>query len=767
MMEIYGVTSEEVREDASPVFSRLHPEDVDYIVSSIQESARTQELYHSEYRVILPGQGVRWRLCDANPERLDDGSTLWYGIITDITDRKLAEETIRQSEVRYRSLLTNLDVGVVVHSPDTKITKYNSKAIEILGLSDEQMLGKTAIDPQWTFSDENGETLPLAEFPVNLVVSTKQPLKDKLMGVKRTRDDKIVWISVNGMPVINANGDLSEIVISFIDITERKQAELVKHIQYNIARSILTAGNLDDFLMIIKNELGKLLDTINFFVALYDPEKDILKKLIYHDQTEDCLEWPADRSLSGQVVKSGKSMLMKRDEIETFITENRIEPNGTIAACWLGVPITIQNVVSGAMVIQSYNDTNAYKAGDQTLLEMVAHEIGIFFERRNMLLDIIEAKEKAEESDKLKTAFIQNISHEIRTPLNGILGFGRLWAEADLSQAEREKYFETVQNSSLRLLNTVTDYMDMALIVSGTMKLNKTNFLLTPSLELICETISSQSHEKNIEFETIFPGGHDQISLHSDVELIRKIIKELADNAIKFTKTGKITLGFTVIDGFLKFYLKDTGTGISSEKVTVIFDMFTQEEMAMTRGHEGSGLGLSISKGIVGLLGGKIWLESEKGQGSTFYFTIPYDGLATTAEPAPKREPVTSVPGRPMILLAEDDESNYLYFKVIMNRAGCDHLHARNGEEAVELCKQNPDINFVLMDIKMPVMNGLEATKRIREFRTDLPVIALTAYAQTGDEQRILAAGCDEYLPKPIKPEDLKSLIRKYANTDG
>jgi signal transduction histidine kinase/ActR/RegA family two-component response regulator len=466
------------------------------------------------------------------------------------------------------------------------------------------------------------------------------------------------------------------------------------------------------------------------------------------------------------VVKSGKSMLMKRDEIDTFIRENGIELMCTISACWLGVPITIQNVVSGAMVIHSYTDTNAYNAADQTLLEMVAHEIGIFFERRNMLLDIIEAKEKAEESDKLKTAFIQNISHEIRTPLNGILGFGRLWAEADLSQAEREKYFETVQNSSLRLLNTVTDYMDMALIVSGTMKLNNANFLLTPSLELICENISKQSHEKNIEFETIFPVGHEQICLHSDVELIRKVIKELADNAIKFTKTGKITLGFTVIDGFLKFYLKDTGTGISSEKVTVIFDMFTQEEMAMTRGHEGSGLGLSISKGIVGLLGGKIWLESEKGKGSTFYFTIPYDGLATIAEPVLKREPVASGPGKPMILLAEDDESNYLYFKVILNRAGCDHLHAKNGEEAVALCKQNPDINFVLMDIKMPVMNGLEATKRIREFRTNLPVIALTAYAQTGDEQRILAAGCDEYLPKPIKPDDLKSLIRKYTNAD-
>jgi CheY-like chemotaxis protein len=312
-------------------------------------------------------------------------------------------------------------------------------------------------------------------------------------------------------------------------------------------------------------------------------------------------------------------------------------------------------------------------------------------------------------------------------------------------------------------MNTVTDYVDMAMIVSGTMKLNMTNFLLVASLRNMIDTISLSCKAKNLEFESSFPDEPKNIILLSDIELLRKIIKELADNAIKFTSRGKISIVCEQIEGYLRFVVKDTGKGIAPEKLQMIFDLFTQEDMSTTRGYEGSGLGLSISKGLVDLLGGSIWAESQKDQGSAFYFTLPYIVTTSVTEEAVKRGRHIPVSAKPMVLLAEDDLSNTHYMSVVVKKSGCEFLHAANGEDAVKLCREHPDIAMVLMDIKMPVMNGLDATRLIREFRPDLPVVALTAYAQTGDEQRIMAAGCDEYIAKPVEPDLLIKMIKKYT----
>jgi CheY-like chemotaxis protein len=232
---------------------------------------------------------------------------------------------------------------------------------------------------------------------------------------------------------------------------------------------------------------------------------------------------------------------------------------------------------------------------------------------------------------------------------------------------------------------------------------------------------------------------------------------------LKFTVSGSICCGYKLKDGFVEFFVKDTGKGIAPEKRDVIFNMFTQEDPSNTRGHEGSGLGLSIAGGMVKLLGGTISVQSQPGEGSVFTFTVPYNGkeVAGKTEPAEKKH--GRVSGKPLVLLAEDEESNYLYMEVVLKLSGCDYLLAKNGAEAVEFCKQHPEIILVLMDIKMPVMNGLEATRHIREFRPDLPIIATTAYAQTGDKHRFLAAGCDGYLAKPIKKEELLAVLKKYS----
>ena len=239
--------------------------------------------------------------------------------------------------------------------------------------------------------------------------------------------------------------------------------------------------------------------------------------------------------------------------------------------------------------------------------------------------ELIKAKEKAEESDKLKTAFINNISHEIRTPLNTILGFGGLLAEMELSPEEKKEMLAHVQESSDRLLNTVNDYVDIAMIVSGTMEVHKEEFQLYPFFDEIVEKTRHICAEKDLELETETPNESVNLILDSDPKFILKTLNILLDNAIKFTDKGSIKCGYQVNNGFLEFFVQDSGLGIAHDKLEMIFKKFAQEETSNTRGYEGSGLGLTIASGLVNLLGGTISAKSEKGKGSIFTFTVPFN----------------------------------------------------------------------------------------------------------------------------------------------
>ncbi|MEA4981741.1 MAG: PAS domain S-box protein, partial [Paludibacter sp.] len=239
--------------------------------------------------------------------------------------------------------------------------------------------------------------------------------------------------------------------------------------------------------------------------------------------------------------------------------------------------------------------------GGKHFLHTIIHDIS---ERKIMLQELVKAKEKAEENDKLKTAFINNISHEIRTPLNGILGFGHFLSDEKLSPEKRKEYYKIMTESGNRLMNTVTDYMDMAMIVSGTMRVNKKEFAVKPLFEEIIEEARPLQSGKNIRFVTEIPKQYADLSIQSDSKFIRKILNILLSNAYKFTKDGIIISGYRVLPGSIEFFVQDTGSGISPDKLDLIFDLFTQEETSDTRGYDGSGLGLTIAKGLVNILGG-------------------------------------------------------------------------------------------------------------------------------------------------------------------
>lgn len=383
-------------------------------------------------------------------------------------------------------------------------------------------------------------------------------------------------------------------------------------------------------------------------------------------------------------------------------------------------------------------------------------------EKKQLIDQLIKAKEKAEESSRLKTAFINTISHEVRTPLNGIIGFSGLLADPQVDPESKTEFLRNLDESSDRLLNTVSDILEVSLIVSGNKKVKPQVFNLIDLLQHVYEKFRSTGEKANISFELNTPARHPDFEIYSDPDALKAILNELLENAFKFTNRGKVELGTSLHGGNIRIYIKDTGVGIALERHKLIFDFFTHTGSSSTRLYEGSGLGLSIVRGLTNLLEGQIDLESEPQKGTQFTLLLPkyLSGEKIMPEDAVK---VQLSPLNRKILVVEDEDMNYLYLNRIlsMNQLN-DVIRASNGQEAIDIVKQEDDICLVLMDLKLPVMGGLEATRIIREIKPGLPIIAITAYAMDADKQRALQAGCVAYLSKPYSKEELMKLLNKF-----
>lgn len=401
--------------------------------------------------------------------------------------------------------------------------------------------------------------------------------------------------------------------------------------------------------------------------------------------------------------------------------------------------------------------------GTRELNDKIAAQIQTQEELQRMNSELITAKEQAESGDRLKTAFLNNISHEIRTPLNGILGFSSLITQSDVSLADRELFHSHLEASSTRLLNTINNYMDISLIVSGNLDANPKPFDLHSVFINLLDQFRPLCTAKNIDLLLEAPKVSGSEFFLFDGELLKKAFMHLLDNAVKFTHQGMITFGYSLKQGALELFVRDTGIGISQESLTLIFDSFMQEELSFTNGYEGSGLGLSIVQGIVRLLGGEISVKSQKGVGSEFIITLPSEKSGSETSTTESKDMNTAILKNPLVLVAEDDDSNRFLIEKILASVSVKVVIAINGKEAVEQCRNHPEISLVLMDIKMPLMDGLEATREIRSFRNDLPVIAITAFAMTGDKKRALEAGCHDYIAKPVDKEVLLEKLRKFG----
>jgi signal transduction histidine kinase len=406
--------------------------------------------------------------------------------------------------------------------------------------------------------------------------------------------------------------------------------------------------------------------------------------------------------------------------------------------------------------------TNQY-IKDLKIIETFLFQASISLHRKQLENELIRSKEKAEESDRLKSAFLANMSHEIRTPMNGILGMAQLMANQDITAEQRNEYVSLINKNSETLLSLIDDIIDVSKIEAGQLNIHLKSFHLNALLEQINTSTQSGAlckSKKNI-LMILKKNLPDNVNIYTDPDRLRQIFVSLLSNALKFTGMGTVEFGYTLKDKMIEFYVKDTGIGMSIEEQNVIFDRFTQVDDSLTRKFGGSGLGLTISKGLIELLGGQISVISKPLKGSTFYFTIPY--IPTFDNPEKNRQhkqsPASYNWSNRTVLIVEDDKVNFKFLESVFGKTEAKIYHADNGLRAIEICTEHPEIDIVLMDIQLPEMNGLDATRRIKLFRKELPIIAQTANAYAEDKDKCIAAGCIDYVSKPINIHLLFSKI--------
>ena len=680
--------------------------------------------YEKEY-IHIDGHFVPVLLQGLILER--DGERFIWSSVEDITERKKAEAALQSSQELFQTLAEVSPVGIFRTDLQGDTTYVNPKWRELSGLSSEEAFGNgwlNAVHPQ--------DREKLSESWINNIKSRHESSAEYRF---LRPDGGIIWVIGKAVPELTGN-EVCGYIGTITDITERKKTE----------------------------------DTINHEQKMLRTLIDSLPDFIYFKDT-DCRKVIANKADVRNIGSKDENEVLGKTDIELF-------PNPVGKR---GYADDIMVITTGEAIIdreEDFVDSNGVnrwllttkiplisKDGKVTGLVGIGHDIT---ERKMIAEELIEAKNKAEENDRLKTAFLHNISHEVRTPMNAIVGFSDLIIDPDLTPEIRNEFIQTIVQSSNQLLSIITQIVNMATIEAGQEKIYEKEMSLNSIFRMVFEQFRSETGSKNIlmNYNTVLPDNDDKIK--TDETKLIQIISNLISNSIKFTKQGSINFGYTIKDRYLEFYVKDTGIGIPEEMHKAIFERFRQVETSLAREFEGAGLGLSISKAYAELLGGNIWLTSKPNKGSEFYFNIPYKKVSQNAIPDKEVSGKNKLDQKKSItlLIAEDENINFKLLAQYLSGANISVVHASNGNEAVEICKSIKQINLVLMDLKMPGMDGFEATKIIKGLRPDLPIIAQTAYSTESDKEKALACGCIDFISKPFKKEELLTLIREHLILD-
>jgi PAS domain S-box-containing protein len=691
---------------------------------AIEEAIETGFNQNFEYFIQQKNEVVWY---NASASRIEiDGQFKVVSISKEITEIVRNREDLIQSEAQKRALLNNLPHLAWLKDAHGKFLSVNNTYAKTCGYPVSRIIGKTDYD---IWPDEQAELYRLND---QEIIRSKQNTNFEEYLVL---PQGIRWFETFKAPIFNKDREVIGITGISRDITDKKQTiENLKESE-ELYRQLISASP-DGIIM--ANLSGKITFISPKVLSLFGAKgaHEILNTNINN--------WIIDK-LSFD--KDFEHFLLKQD---IFNKQYKFKTKG-------------EGQFYGEISCSIINDYQNKPKG----FIAVIRDISV---RKQTEEELIEAKTKAEESDQLKSAFLANMSHEIRTPMNGILGFVNLLADPDLSLEERKEFIRIIHNNSSSLLRIIDDIIDVAKIEAGELEVNFAPCLINDILRDIYRVKKNvlQELKKDVEIHLNIPESIEDICITTDKNRLNQILNNLLGNAVKFTYNGYIEIGYNLNETDVVFHVKDTGVGIREEHQKVIFERFRQVDNTRTREHGGTGLGLTITKNMVELLGGKIWVESRLNKGTTFYFTVPkkiaeidnFNQLRNVSFEVKKN----LIWDEKTILIAEDEDDNFLFVSSFLKNTQINIIRANNGKEAVELFENHPEIDLVLMDIRMPETDGLIASSKIRKINAEIPIIAQTAFAMDADREKCLANGCSDYISKPLLEDDFLNILTKYLN---
>ena len=830
---------------------------------------------------------LEWRLF---PEFDENGETQTVlAIARNITESKKANEAIRKSEEQLKLAVETTNLGYWDWDLENNKVYFSDIYYTMLGYEPGELPHKLHTWQDLLHEDDRSQAIAYVD---DFLTSGEDAFEITFR--LRCKDDSVKWISSRGHIVeVNKDGTPRRLVGTHEDISERKRNEKIQQALFNISNAVNTTQNLDELYEKIWEYLGRIIDTTNCFLALYNEETNMLTMPFLRDKYDSFTEFPAGKTLTGYVVSSGKSQLVDAERERQLTEEGLIEPVGAPCFSWLGVPLKTDNKIIGVFAVQSYREDVIYTNEDVRFLEFVSDQIALAIKRKRDQENIIksqekqrrifesspdpivvvnrdgividyntgllgvlnitnepvigqkifhfiskkdwrnairnfrhtwdegylknlefllrrtdgsyfeaevstgaiynnkgepesmviifkdiserkeserhlrEAKERAEESDRLKTAFLSNMSHEIRTPMNAIVGFSDLLNDQDLRPEARIEYIAQINLGAENLMHLIDDIIDISKIEAGQIQITKQDCHVH---DLLNEQITmfSQNMERigksGLELRLNWNWPSENLVLNTDHFRVKQITSNLINNAIKFTDKGFVEIGIEKENGSVRIYVKDTGIGIEPGKEKMIFNRFIQGHETKTKIYGGTGLGLAISKNLAELLGGTIGVKSTFGEGSEFWFTLPLDEVHghPSLNPDHQERTITNWNGK-TILIAEDDDLNFRLISEGLKKTRINIIRAKDGQETLQLFNRHADhLDLVLMDIRMPEIDGYECTRIIKNKYPEMPVIAQTAYAMSAERDQTKQAGCDDYISKPMNMKVLIEKLNRY-----
>ncbi len=730
------------------------------ITNAVNNAIYKGKDYDLELEFITARNNKRYVRAKGKTDFKDGKCLRVYGTFQDITDKKKAELALKSSEQKFKTLFNSALDAIFIHDMKGNMLEVNEGASKMLGYSRETLLEMTPLDID---TPENAKKF---DQRLGKIINNGYGFFET---EHISKGGNRISVEINSN-LIEYEGKQAILTIAR-DITERKKAEREMVIKNRISNTFINSDHdnffkdgLDIFREIFTSQFG--------YFGYINENGDLVAQSLTKDVWDQCqvenktFVFPKD-SWSGLWGKSLKEKKTLYQNGNLHPPKGHIELTSAMAS-----PILLNNKLIGQIVLA--NKEEGYDEDDLEMINKLCDYIGPLLhskiQEEKYKQNLLEAKEKAEESDRLKSAFLANMSHEIRTPMNGILGFTQLLLSSTPQSDEKRYHLDIIYERGNHLLQIINDIIDISKIEANQLKINKKQFCLNDLLYELYHSYEvelEKNDNKDIKLELAMDFSRDNSFIFSDKIRLQQILTNLLGNAIKFTEKGEIGFGYEKKDpSSILFFVKDTGIGIPKEKQKDIFDRFRQaEEGSASRNYEGTGLGLSISKNLVHLLNGRIWVESEEGQGSAFYFTIPLEKVEghQTSDIGNKPENKVYNWKHKKILVVEDDPVSQSYLKEILDETGAEIIFTDNGTEAYKIFSQTKDFSMILMDIKLPDKSGHQVTKEIRETQSDdVPIIAQTAYAMQEDREKSLEAGCTDYITKPIDPKALLAVMNKY-----